>query len=59
MRFYDVKGIENEKTVENYFKILEKYNGKNSENLDNINAIFYCIHYTTGIVIQATDFKTV
>ena len=52
LRFYDVKGIENEKTVENYFKILEKYNGKNSENLDNINAIFYCIHYTTGTVAE-------
>jgi len=52
LRFYDVKGIENEKTVENYFKILEKYNGKNSENLDNINAIFYCIQYTTGTVAE-------
>ena len=52
LRFYDVKGIENEKTVENYFQILEKYNGKNSENLDNINAIFYCIQYTTGTVAE-------
>ena len=52
LRFYDVKGIENKETIENYFKILEKFNGKNSKSIDRINAIFYCIQYTTGTVVE-------
>ena len=52
LRFYDVKGIENKETIENYFKILEKFNGKNSKSIDRINAIFYCIEYTIGTVVE-------
>ena len=52
LRFYDVKGIENKETIENYLKILEKFNGKNSESIDRINAIFYCIEYTNGTIVE-------
>lgn len=50
IRFYDVKGIENRETVENYSKILKEHN-LNSEGVKNpINAIFYCMNYTIDTV---------
>jgi GTP-binding protein EngB required for normal cell division len=52
LRLYDVKGIENQETIENYFKILEKFNGKNAKSIDRINAIFYCIQYTKGTIVE-------
>jgi small GTP-binding protein len=55
LRFYDVKGIENEETVKNYLKILEKFNGKNSKSIDRINAVFYCIKYNKGTVVEQME----
>ena len=52
LRFYDVKGIEDEATVDLYFKILEKYNGKNADSLDKINAIFYLVKYDKDTVLD-------
>ena len=45
IRFYDVKGIENLETVENYLRILTDFNMKNTISYDSLNAIFYCIEY--------------
>ena len=58
LRFYDVKGIENEETVKNYSEILKKYNGKNNSSNDAINAIFYCMEYkSTGTIIEEMENK--
>ena len=42
IRFYDVKGIENEKTLNNYEKILKNYNENVKKSIYSLNAIFYC-----------------
>ena len=58
LRFYDVKGIENEETVKNYSEILKNYNGKNNSSNDAINAIFYCMEYkSTGTIIEEMENK--
>ena len=58
IRFYDVKGIENEKTVDNYAKILTNFNENNSSSKDSINAIFYCMEYkSAGNLIEEMEFK--
>ena len=57
LRFYDVKGIENEKTVINYTKIISEYGIKNKYSPHNLNAIFYCIQYKdNGTVIEEMEF---
>lgn len=52
LRFYDVKGLEDFETLQNYIKILKDFNGKNNQSIDSINAIFYCKLYgdTTTVV---------
>ena len=57
IRLYDVKGVENEETIENYAKILTNFNGKNSTSNDSIHAIFYCIEYKTGSIIEKMENK--
>ena len=58
LRFYDVKGIENEETLQNYANILKKYNGKDSSSKDVINAIIYCLPYKNkGTVIEEMENK--
>ena len=56
LRFYDVKGFENEKTVKNYVKIMLDYGLKSKFLSDNLNAIFYCIQYkSNGTVIEEME----
>ena len=56
IRFYDVKGIENDITRENYIKILKTFAGNNKTSYDTINAIFYCKGYTKdGTFIDEND----
>ena len=50
IRFYDVKGIEDEVTLENYLKILSDFK-------ENINAIFYCIDYKIGTTVEKMEEK--
>ena len=57
IRFYDVKGIENEKTLNNYEKILKNYNENVKKSIDSLNAIFYCIEFKTGTIIEEMEFK--
>jgi len=57
IRLYDVKGVEDEKTIENYAKILTTFNGKKSNSNDSIHAIFYCIEYKNGTVIEKNEKK--
>ena len=58
LRFYDVKGIENEETVKNYSEILKNYNGENNNSNDAINAIFYCMQYKSeGTIIEEMENK--
>ena len=57
LRFYDVKGVENEETIKNYIKILTKFNGKNNSSRNAINAIFYCLEYKEeGTLIKSMIF---
>lgn len=57
IRFYDVKGMENKETVENYSKILIEHN-LNSEGVKNpINAIFYCMNYTIDTVLYQMEYQ--
>ena len=55
LRFYDVKGIENEETLKNYVKILQDFNGKNNPSNDSINAIFYCKPYNDSTTVDEND----
>ena len=58
IRFYDVKGIENEKTLENYDKIMRYFNINNNISNESLNAIFYCIEYKgTGTIIEKMDYR--
>ena len=57
IRFYDVKGIENEKTLNNYSKILINYNENVKKSIDSLHAIFYCIEFKTGTIIEEMEFK--
>ena len=57
IRLYDVKGIENEKTIDNYYNILTDFNINKSNSNDAINAIFYCIEYKKGTIIEKMEFK--
>jgi len=58
LRFYDVKGIENEDTIENYAKILTDFNENNAISIDSLNSIFYCIEYKiNGTIIEEMEFK--
>ena len=54
IRFYDVKGIEDELTFQNYIKILKELNG-NKPSPDGINAIFYLKSYGEQTVIKTYD----
>ena len=58
IRFYDVKGMENEEAVENYYKILSDFNIKNNISYNSLNAIFYCLEYKiNGTIIQKMENK--
>ena len=57
LRFYDVKGVENEETIKNYTKILKEHNGLNDNSKDAINAIIYCMEYTNGTIVEEGEFK--
>ena len=48
LRFYDVRGIENESTVKNYITILSNFYGERVSVKESINAIFYCMEYKNG-----------
>ena len=50
-----LKGLKTRETVKNYLKILEKFNGKNSKSIDRINAVFYCIKYNKGTVVEQME----
>ena len=45
LRFYDAKGIEDQKTVNNYVEIIKNYCSENKGMKDNIHIIFYLIEY--------------
>ena len=57
LRFYDVKGIENDATVNNYLEILRKYNGETNESKDNLNAVFYLLEYKKNGNFEEMEFK--
>jgi GTPase Era involved in 16S rRNA processing len=57
IRLYDVKGVEDVETLENYAKILTIFNGKKNKSNDSINAIFYCIEYKNGTIIEKMEKK--
>ena len=58
IRFYDVRGIENDETLNNYDKIMTSFNIINNISNESINAIFYCIEYkTSGTIIEEMEFK--
>ena len=57
-RFYDVKGIENEVTVQNYINIMKDFNINNSSSFDSLHSIFYCIEYKRkGTIIEKIENK--
>ena len=56
IRFYDVKGIENQESVDNYYKIMTELNDNDSISHDSINVIFYCIEYNgQGTIIRQME----
>ena len=57
IRFYDVKGIENVETLNNYAKILKNYNENVKKSIDSLNAIFYCVEFKTTTIIEEMEFK--
>ena len=58
LRFYDLRGIENEETLNYYVNIMSKYNGKDVNSSDNINAIFYTMDYKKeGTIIEKMEEK--
>lgn len=56
IRLYDVKGIENEKTKDNYLEILSDFNQNNLKSKDDY-VIFYCIEYNKGTTIEEMEYK--
>ena len=52
LRFYDVKGMENDQTANNYTNILKDFNDLNETNINYINAVFYCVQFTKGTVLK-------
>ena len=59
LRFYDVKGLEDEKTLKNYVKILKDFNSNNNHSSDIINAIFYCKQYGDETIIEEPERKII
>jgi hypothetical protein len=59
LRFYDVKGLEDEKTLKNYVKILKDFNSNNNHSNDIINAIFYCKQYGDETIIEEPEKKII
>jgi len=57
IRFYDVKGIEDEATFKNYIKILKELNGNEHISPDGLNAIFYLKSYGEATVVKDYDKK--
>ena len=58
IRFYDVPGIEDGKSVQNYIDIMEKFKMKEEISYESINAIFYCIEYKdSGTIIYNCEKK--
>ena len=51
IRFFDVKGAEDGKSIEDNLKLLTIFNGKISNFDINLNAIFYCIKFDPTTVI--------
>ena len=57
LRFYDVKGIESEETIQNYANIISEYGLKSKYLPDNLNAIFYCLQYKgNGTLVEEMEF---
>ena len=59
IRFYDVKGIEDEATFKNYIKILKELNGNKHISPDGLNAIFYLKSYGEATVVKDYDKKII
>ena len=59
IRFYDVKGIEDEATFKNYIKILKELNGNEHISPDGLNAIFYLKSYGDETVVKDYDKKII
>ena len=57
LRFYDVRGIENESTVKNYITILSNFYGERVSVKESINAIFYCMEYKNGTIVEQMENK--
>ena len=51
IRFFDVKGAEDEKSIQDNINLLTIFNGKISNFDINLNAIFYCIKYDPTTVV--------
>ena len=59
IRFYDVKGIEDETTFKNYIKILKDLNGNEHTSPDGLNAIFYLKSYGDNTIIKGYEEKII
>ena len=57
IKFYDVRGIEDNKSLDNYVNILTELNGNIKKSNDSLNAILYCMKYETGTVIKKSISK--
>ena len=59
IRFYDVKGIEDEATFKNYITILKELNGNKHISPDGLDAIFYLKSYEDETVVKDYDKKII
>mgnify|MGYP002624213728 CR=1 FL=1 len=58
LRLYDVRGIEDDQSLNNYIKILTNFNGNLKKSNDSLNAIFYCIEFkNNGTIIKERETK--
>jgi len=57
IRLFDAKGMEVYGSLENYLNLLTKLNGNLKASNDQLNAIFYCIKFSTGTVLYEPETK--
>ena len=57
IRLFDAKGMEVSGSLENYLNLLTKLNGNLKASNDQLNAIFYCIKFSTGTVLYEPETK--
>lgn len=57
IRLFDAKGMEVSESNDNYLNLLTKLNGHLKASNDQLNAIFYCIKFSTGTVLYEPENK--